>query len=134
MHNEAQRIAAVMLAESLGYESPADMPSPETPGGNIPPKVEEVVSEPEVVVPKVVRKKSKPTIKRPTPPAESEIDKNAPYLISEEAFVTPNGNKKVDLVYYEQDDVLADTNDFATVVAARRALAYFMGIRKYWEV
>ena len=35
---------------------------------------------------------------------------------------------------YEQDDVLADTNDFATAVAARRALAYFMGIRKYWEV
>ena len=111
VHNEAQRIAAVMLAESLGYESPADMPSPEIPGGDIPPKVEEVVSEPEVVVPKIIRKKSKPTIKRPTLPAESEIDKNAPYLISEEAFVTPNGNKKVDLVYYEQDDVLADTND-----------------------
>ena len=89
VHNEAERIAAVMLAERLGYESPADMPSPEIPGGDIPPKVEEVVSEPEV----------------------SEIDKNVPYLISEEAFVTPNGNKKVDLVYYEQDDVLADTND-----------------------
>ena len=26
------------------------------------------------------------------------------------------------------------THDFATAVAARRALAYFMGIRKYWEV
>ena len=24
--------------------------------------------------------------------------------------------------------------DFATAVAARRALAYFMDIRKYWEV
>ena len=106
VHNEAQRMAAVMLAESLGYESPADMPSPE-----IPPKVEEAVSEPEVVVPRIIRKKTKPTIKRPTPPAGSEINKNEPYLISEEAFVTPNGNKKVDLVYYEQDDVLADTND-----------------------
>ena len=26
------------------------------------------------------------------------------------------------------------THDFATAVAARRALAYYMGIRKYWEI
>ena len=36
---------------------------------------------------------------------------------------------------YQYDSGLAlITHDFATAVAARRALAYFMGIRKYWEV
>ena len=35
---------------------------------------------------------------------------------------------------YEQDDVLADTNDFPITVAARRALAYYMGTINYWEV